>query len=263
MIVSKRQWVGIILGAFFLAHFFIALGTDTPWLLRLTDVQYYLELFFVGIIAAAALLVIVVQHNYLQQKLPLNKKFWKRIALQLLAGVALPAAQTFFLTWMYMAQVLHIDIAQSTFFIYEFPVSFVVNALINLLLLLDVIRHPAANDVEIRQAVSTLIVSKGQRQVPVPVSEVACITKEGDFCLLITLGNEQYSITQTLDQLESMLSGRLFFRANRQTIVSRAVCDHFVSDRSGKLTLYLKQPVARELTISQKRAADFRLWLAN
>jgi hypothetical protein len=262
MALSKKQLGGITLGALVLAHFFITLGTDTPSLERFTDIGYYRELLFISLIAGAVLTIIVLQHNYLQRKRPLREGFWTRIALQTVTGVAVPGGCTFLLTWMYISQVLGLDITKTTFFIYEFPVSLVVNGVVNLFLLLDAIRIEHATPAKQAQPVSTLIVSKGQRQVPIPLAEVACIFKEGDFCFLVTTTNEQYSLSQTLDQLESMLNAQLFFRANRQTIVSRAACDHFLADRSGKLTLFVKQPEGREIAISQKRAAEFRVWLA-
>lgn len=256
---SKRQWIGIGIGAVLIAHFFIVIGTDRSWLALFASPDYYTELFFITLIAGIAVTTIVVQHNYWQVRLPFTQNFFKRLAAQTATGVALPAVFTFFLTWLYMAQVIEQDIAKSTFFIYEFPISILANVVINLMLLVDVIRQtqtprPSA-------PINTLLVSKGQRQVPIPVDQIAYIGKENDFGLLTTRENEQFSVGQSLEQLESQLDPKIFFRANRQTIIHRAMCDHFVPDRSGKITLYLKAPLSREVSISQKRAADFRVWL--
>ncbi len=258
---KRQQWLALGLTAVVLTHFFVVLGTGESWLVHFTRTRYYIDLIFVTPITFLVLVAIFLQHGYLEKKLPLRAHYARRLGVQFITGVILPSIITFFLVWLYLSQVLHQSISQSTFLIYEFPVSLVVNIVVNLVLVVDTMRKKTFDPVQHERTVSTLLVSKGQRQVPVPVGEIGCIVKDADLTFVISRNNEQYTLNQSLEQLEEVLDKDLFFRANRQTIIHRPMCDHFVPDRSGKITLYIKAPVSRQVVISQKRAVDFRAWL--
>ncbi|MGE0770453.1 MAG: LytTR family transcriptional regulator DNA-binding domain-containing protein [Cyclobacteriaceae bacterium] len=67
----------------------------------------------------------------------------------------------------------------------------------------------------------------------------------------------------TLDKLEKQIDPSHFFRANRQTIITREVIDQIVAEMNGKLSVKLKKldKSQSDLTISRLRAPAFRQWM--
>jgi DNA-binding LytR/AlgR family response regulator len=53
-----------------------------------------------------------------------------------------------------------------------------------------------------------------------------------------------------------------FFRANRQTIIHRFACKSYRRMENGKIGLDLEPNPKIPVIISQKRASDFRKWIA-
>lgn len=107
---------------------------------------------------------------------------------------------------------------------------------------------------------SRFMVRRGSKIIPVEASEVACFLKE-EFVTLITFENDRYLVDYTLDQLETQLDPKVFFRMNRQCIVSYKAISSADRGSTGKLKVQLKVGVKEELIVSQKRTAQFKLWL--
>ena len=107
---------------------------------------------------------------------------------------------------------------------------------------------------------SRFMVRRGSKIIPVETSEVACFLKE-EFVTLITFENDRYLVDYTLDHLETQLDPKVFFRMNRQCIVNYKAISSADRGATGKLKVQLKVGVKGELVISQKRTAQFKLWL--
>lgn len=93
-----------------------------------------------------------------------------------------------------------------------------------------------------------------------------------DFKLFYVANDMVYGITGerkiplagfTLDKLEKQIDSALFFRANRQTIVTRPVIDQIGTEVNGKLSIQLKDlpETMPDVTISRLRAPAFRQWM--
>jgi DNA-binding LytR/AlgR family response regulator len=93
------------------------------------------------------------------------------------------------------------------------------------------------------------------------ISDIAGISKEGDHTVINTFDQQQYVSSVTLEELMAILPPSTFFRANRQWIINRVICGAFTTGRSGKVELALEDPVNRSISVSQKRAQEFKAWL--
>jgi len=104
------------------------------------------------------------------------------------------------------------------------------------------------------------LVHSGASIASIDVSKIAYFSKEL-VTRLVTIDEHAFSMSQSLDALESMLDPYLFFRINRQLIA------HIQSVRKahrlfkGKLEVELHPPTACDVTVSQERATLFRGWL--
>ena len=105
------------------------------------------------------------------------------------------------------------------------------------------------------------LISKGDAMVPVKVSEIACFYAEDKEVFLLTHDNKRYIIPNTIEELSEKLDPKLFFRVNRQFIVSgdaiRKVHNYF----NFKLKLELTADPNLEIIVSRLKTAAFKAWM--
>jgi len=106
-----------------------------------------------------------------------------------------------------------------------------------------------------------LVAVSGNRNIPIPVENIAYFYKSGNYTTLKTFQSETYLLNHSLDELMKLLEESLFFRANRQFIINIRSCHYFTNEEYGKLAVKLEPEFEEEVSISQKRAAAFREWL--
>lgn len=107
---------------------------------------------------------------------------------------------------------------------------------------------------------SRFMVKRGTKIIPVEVDEVAYFYIES-FVILVTTENARYMIDLTLDQLEAVLNPKTFFRINRQCISSYKAITSVDKIFNNRLRVFIKPSLADELIVSQKRSAQFKVWL--
>ncbi|MBK9357868.1 MAG: response regulator transcription factor [Bacteroidales bacterium] len=105
------------------------------------------------------------------------------------------------------------------------------------------------------------LISKGNAMIPVKASEIACIYAEDKAVLLFTKEGKRYVIPNTIEELETSLDPRLFFRVNRQCIVSADVISKVHNYFNFKLKLELQPDPGIEIIVSRSRSAGFRAWM--
>lgn len=69
------------------------------------------------------------------------------------------------------------------------------------------------------------------------------------------------TVTQTMDELEEQFNPSLFFRANRQHLISIHSIGSIHNYFNGKLKIILKRDPEREVLISKEKASAFKQWL--
>src|SRR5690606_15768743 len=106
------------------------------------------------------------------------------------------------------------------------------------------------------------VVQSGIAQVLLDPEQVVLVEKDESLCFVYTSDKKRYVFSGSLDLLSQQLPSQRFFRTNRQTITHRSNCHSFTSERSGKLVLVLHYPSAKTITISQKKAREFKQWLS-
>jgi hypothetical protein len=124
--------------------------------------------------------------------------------------------------------------------------------------------QPASQAVDVKEDDSykrTLLVNQGKGFVPLSTEQVAYIFIAGEVSFVKTIDGKTYSIDGTLEQLTEQLSPQDFFRISRQFIVQRKAIKKVESETSGRLLLHLQPEHTSEVTVSRRRAPDFRLWM--
>lgn len=106
-----------------------------------------------------------------------------------------------------------------------------------------------------------LIVNYGTSSVPVQTNDIAYIYKQNEVSFIKTADAKEYTSSASLETLEELLDPESFFRLNRQMIGHIKAIRQFKSDVSGKLILETQPPFSEEVTVSKKKAAEFKTWM--
>jgi len=127
---------------------------------------------------------------------------------------------------------------------------------------------------QIQQAVKQLTVSvetniykerfmvhSGKSFLVVHHANVAYFIK--DTLIYLVTNDKQQFLTdfQTMEELEDLLDPKLFYRANRQYIISAQAVDSFRTDIYSKMILQLKNPLNVSIDISREKAQAFKNWI--
>ena len=105
------------------------------------------------------------------------------------------------------------------------------------------------------------LVKTGQRMVSVDVGQAAYFFTRNSVSFMVTQNQQKAIVEYTLDELETMLDPRHFFRANRQYIISHDSIRAIHSWFNSKLKVELSQPVDDDIIISREKSAVFKQWM--
>ncbi|CAG4997258.1 Sensory transduction protein LytR [Dyadobacter sp. CECT 9275] len=105
------------------------------------------------------------------------------------------------------------------------------------------------------------LVKLGDKFIPIPISEVSYFSFEDKISFLYTNSNRRYMLDHTLDELEKLVDPTLFFRLNRQYIVSFSAIKSVHNYFNGKLKVFTEPLVSAGIIVSKERAQSFKSWL--
>lgn len=105
------------------------------------------------------------------------------------------------------------------------------------------------------------LVYHGDSLIPLHCSEIAYFTSEDGTTLLATHEGKQYFIAETLDALENELDPHMFYRANRQFILSLQSIHKIHNYGQQKLKVTINPESAEDIIISKLKATQFKNWL--
>jgi DNA-binding LytR/AlgR family response regulator len=105
-----------------------------------------------------------------------------------------------------------------------------------------------------------LIPSKGDKLIPVQTSDLAFFYIDAGIVRAFSIDGKTYKFDFTLDELADLLDPDLFFRANRQYIISRAAIKDIDIWFNSRLSVNLKISVPEKILISKARIAEFKRW---
>lgn len=78
---------------------------------------------------------------------------------------------------------------------------------------------------------------------------------------LVLKNGETETVQQSMEDLEEELDPAVFFRANRQVIISVQSIDRILNSTNGKLNIILKRKKDKEVLISREKTPLFKTWL--
>ena len=99
--------------------------------------------------------------------------------------------------------------------------------------------------------------------VPLSTKDIAYAYIDSKSVKIVTHEHKTYYLTHTLDDLMAQLDPTLFFRANRQFIVSRDAIKDVSIWFGNKLAINLNIEVPEKIIVSKARVAEFKCWFSN
>lgn len=104
------------------------------------------------------------------------------------------------------------------------------------------------------------IVSVRNTWIPIDTREIACFVRD-NLNYLYTFNGDKYILDfTTLEDIEELLDPRIFYRANRQSIIHINAIQSVKPHENQKLSVFLKAPLKMELDISREKAPAFKKW---
>ncbi len=136
-------------------------------------------------------------------------------------------------------------------------------SLANLLLQLNpsVATQAGSSPAEPRPERTRFLIKQGQRLFSVPTEDISYFFTRSKIVFLKAHDGQEWMIDYTMDELESMLGSRRFFRLNRQVIAELRAIDKVHLYFNGKLKVSLQPTFAEEVLVSREKAGDFKRWL--
>lgn len=96
--------------------------------------------------------------------------------------------------------------------------------------------------------------------IPISTDEIAYIYTENTITYVITFDGKKSTSNVSLDDMFANLDPSLFFRANRQFIISISAIKKIIKYGNSQLKILVEDAEA-EIIISKNKAAEFRQWL--
>ncbi|WP_397447109.1 LytR/AlgR family response regulator transcription factor [Polaribacter sp. R77954] len=97
--------------------------------------------------------------------------------------------------------------------------------------------------------------------VPVAIKDIAYVYTENTITYVVCFDGKRSTTNMSLDDMYTNLNSSLFFRANRQFIISITAIDKIIKYGNSQLKIVLQSKTSEEIIISKNKAAEFKQWL--
>jgi len=107
----------------------------------------------------------------------------------------------------------------------------------------------------------SFLVQFKNRLIPIGVSELAYFFIEHGVVYGLTTNNQKYTIDLNLEDIANQLDPEMFFRANRQFIISRQAVKEINPHFNERLSIKVIPQATAHIIISKGRATSFKAWI--
>ncbi|MGM9796511.1 MAG: LytR/AlgR family response regulator transcription factor [Parabacteroides sp.] len=113
------------------------------------------------------------------------------------------------------------------------------------------------------ETIKRILVPCKDRILPIKTEQIAYFYSTGGSGELMTFAEQRHPLGKSLDTLILKLDPTLFFRVNRQFILSKEAIESITIWFDNRLRINLIVPTPEPIYIAKNRAAEFKQWLAN
>lgn len=104
------------------------------------------------------------------------------------------------------------------------------------------------------------LVPERDKLVPLAAKDMAYVYIDLKLIKAVTFSGKVYYLNQNLDEIMTQLNPKMFFRANRQYIVSHEAIKDVSIWFGNKISLNLTIPTEEKIIVSKARVSDFKNW---
>lgn len=97
--------------------------------------------------------------------------------------------------------------------------------------------------------------------MPIAIEDISYVYLENTITYIIRKDGKRFTANDSLDQIYSSLDDKLFFRANRQIIVSIYAIDKIIKFGNNSLKIETKPASEIDIVIGKNKSAAFKQWL--
>ena len=108
---------------------------------------------------------------------------------------------------------------------------------------------------------SRFLVQVGDTFRHVQTEDIAYFYSEDKYVFLHLFTGKRYIINYTLEQLDTLLSQKQFFRVSRNFIVNIRSVNKITKFFAGKMELHLQPEPPQDVMVSRRRSRDFLKWM--
>lgn len=211
-------------------------------------------------------------NKYLDKKFDWVHKTIQRIGTQLFFALVLPSLGAFLLAVLYF-WLRGKNIFDTTYLQYDFDFIVLLLVMINLYYLayyfivrwrsaeIAIAKLSSRYEEPASNTAQTFMVHALTKSFPIEVASIAYFYRDQGHVFLRPFQGDDQLISQSLDQVESNLDSKQFFRVARHMIVNHKAILDYRSLTFGKLELTLSIPYKEPVRVSKIAARNFRLWM--
>lgn len=97
--------------------------------------------------------------------------------------------------------------------------------------------------------------------MPIAIEDIAYIYVENSISYVVRKDGKRYTANDSLDQIYASLDPKLFFRANRQTIVAIYAIDKIIKYGNSALKIEMQPTSEIDIVIGKNKVSVFKKWL--
>jgi two-component system, LytTR family, response regulator LytT len=108
---------------------------------------------------------------------------------------------------------------------------------------------------------SRFMVKFGQKLIALPTEKIAYFYSENKLTFIVAKDGKKYPVDQPLDELIELLDPKVFFKINRQFIITFDSIAEMHPYFKGRIKLLLTPKTEDEVVISSERTPEFKSWV--
>jgi two-component system response regulator LytT len=108
---------------------------------------------------------------------------------------------------------------------------------------------------------TALLVHHKEKITPIPVKEIAFVYLDKTILNIVTVSNQKYYLSSTLEDIEKVLDPSLFYRANRQYLINKTAITNAERFFARKLVAKLIVETPETIVVSKAKASEFLEWM--
>jgi two-component system, LytTR family, response regulator LytT len=109
----------------------------------------------------------------------------------------------------------------------------------------------------------SFLVYKNHKYINVLTKNIALFYVKEEYSIIKSFDNQEYFVNLSLEQIQSLLAEKLFFRLNRQYLINFNIVKEVEHYFARKLLVYPVIPIKDKLLVPREKVSEFLHWLDN